>query len=121
MHILLHFLKILYGEQDNIMNQEQYSVYVYYKENGENEKRLAKWKRVGSTHSSKRALKHAKLLNQRELYDRIEVQQKLTHSHSRKKNGCIIKTYKKDNKWKQLFLRLRKKSPQINPKSPEDH
>ncbi len=91
------------------MSNGQYSVYVYYKDSKENEKRLAKWKRVGSTHSPRRALKHAKLLNKKDIYDHIEVQQKIFDIDLKKNNGNIIKTYKKDNKWQKFFRRLKKK------------
>jgi|GEM_PF-3760138 len=115
---MFYFLRKLIGKQpssscanttitDNGNGKaSKYAVYIYYSNSNKNSG--AQWRKVGATHSAKRAVKHAQLLHRKQQYPRIEVK-KCSYSKNESRNLCkTIRIYnkKRSSSWEKYMRSL---------------
>ena len=99
-------LKFLTQPIENTKQATQYSVYIYH--DNQYGKCLPKWQRVSATHNIKRAIKHAKLLHQKNQYKKIEVKKRFFCKHEKKFIGKTVRVYTPNNRsWDDLFRSLK--------------
>ena len=80
----------------------QYSVYGYHK--NQYQRCLPRWKKLSATHNMKRALKHARLLNTKKEYERVEVKKCFFCDHEKRVVGKTIRIYEpSDFSWVDLM------------------
>ncbi|MCK5384684.1 MAG: hypothetical protein KAJ29_03845 [Alphaproteobacteria bacterium] len=80
-------------EKAETKNSSKYAVYIFYP--NPNKNCSPQWRKVGATHSAKRAVKQARLLHKKQQYQRIEVKE---CSFSKDQNRNLCKTIRVYNK-----------------------
>ncbi len=86
-------------------NAPHYSVYTYSK--SDRNSLTPKWEKVSGTRNMKRAIRHAKLLNYRRKYERVEIQKRFFCKSRKKVVGKTFRTYEpRDNFWLNVVQSL---------------